>query len=148
MINSVTGINTNDLFRIKNVELFNQNQEQSTIEANINQFINDNYDASADNKNNVRSEANKYQLDTDSKNKEKKDKVDYKELANNLKELAGANNVYFEFVMEEESKEMVMRVVDENTKEVIRQYPSEITLKIAKIVNETLGQGQITNVKI
>ncbi|MPN02689.1 hypothetical protein SDC9_149905 [bioreactor metagenome] len=41
-----------------------------------------------------------------------------------------------------------MKVVNQETQEVIQQFPTEISLKIIKMLEETLGRGQIANVKI
>ncbi len=75
--------------------------------------------------------------------------VTYDKLADTLKDMAQIDGVYFEFVKDEETDEMLMRVVDKETKKVLKQYPSEITLKIAQIINNTLDTvGQITNATI
>ena len=41
-----------------------------------------------------------------------------------------------------------MKIIDSKTQEIIRQYPPDITLKIARIVAQTLEQGQVTNAKV
>lgn len=127
----------------KLIENFAHQKQKSTAESeeNMHQYIDDVY-------NSVNSSKNGKLKSNGIDKKDDETNVDYKELAKKLKEIANVNGVYFEFVLDEESTEMLMRVIDEKTKQIIRQYPSEITLKIAKIINDTLGQGQIANVKI
>lgn len=94
------------------------------------------------------------QLDNSHSKEEKKNlqedspKVTYKKLAEKMESIANIEGIYFEFVKDEETEEMLMRVIDKETNEIIRQYPSEITLKIAKIINKTLEAGQITDAKV
>lgn len=147
MINPIAGISSAET--LKSIDLFVLNKQKSAIEAEagVNKYLKESHDNSADNerKNKFIRENSNNSTAADS---EKEAKVDYKELANKLKDIAGAQGVYFEFIPDEETKKMLMRVVNEETKEVIRQYPAELTLKIVKIINETLGQGQIANFKI
>lgn len=81
-------------------------------------------------------------------NLKEEDKVGYGRLGKKLKEIAEVDKVHFEFVMDSESKTMLIKIIDEDTKEVIHQIPSEMTLKIAKMVDEILGRGQISDAKI
>ncbi len=141
MISSISGISSMDISKL--IENFAHKKKKSTAESeeNMHQYIDDVY-------NSVNSSKNGKLKSNGIDKKDDETNVDYKELAKKLKEIANVNGVYFEFVLDEESTEMLMRVIDEKTKQIIRQYPSEITLKIAKIINDTLGQGQIANVKI
>ena len=71
--------------------------------------------------------------------------VDYSQLSKKLQEIIGASNTYFEFSLDEETKKLIIKVVNQETKEVVQQYPPEVALKIAKIVAQKLDAGQLTN---
>jgi flagellar protein FlaG len=45
-----------------------------------------------------------------------------------------------EFVIDEDTNRSVVKVIDSETKEVIRQFPSQETLQIAKSLDDTLGK--------
>lgn len=77
-----------------------------------------------------------------------KKKVDYSVLENGLKELLSDTNMSIEFSLDKESKQMIMRVVDEETDEVIKQFPTDLTLKIARIISQAIENGRITNVQV
>jgi flagellar protein FlaG len=74
--------------------------------------------------------------------------VNYSELADNIKSLIGENNVSLEFKVDDSTKKLVLQIIDSNTKEVIKQVPPEIALKIARFVADQLGNGQVTNAKV
>ncbi len=71
--------------------------------------------------------------------------VDYSELSKKLQEIIGAPNTYFEFSLDADTKKLVIKVINADTKEVVQQYPPEVALKIAKIVSQRLEAGQLTN---
>lgn len=71
--------------------------------------------------------------------------LNYKDLAEKIGELIDNQNVAIEFSQDDTTKKMIMKVIDNETKEVIKQFPPEITLKIARIVAES---GQLTNAKV
>ncbi len=77
-----------------------------------------------------------------------KKKVNYSELENEVRQMLTENNLSIEFSIDDSSKQMIMRVIDSETSEVIKQFPSEVSLKIARILTNTLDTGTITNVKV
>ena len=75
--------------------------------------------------------------------------VDYSKLADMIKETIGEESSDIQFTLDEESEKMIIRIVDNQTNEVVRQLPPELTLKIAKIVSEMMDtQGQVTNATV
>jgi flagellar protein FlaG len=44
-----------------------------------------------------------------------------------------------EFSIDEDSKETIVKIVDQNTKEVVRQIPSVEALSIAKSLDKMMG---------
>jgi len=75
-------------------------------------------------------------------------KLNYNDLANSIQSLLGERNIALEFKMDDETKKMILRIIDSNTKEVIQQVPPEIALKVAKFVADQLGNGQVADAKI
>lgn len=75
--------------------------------------------------------------------------TNFSALAKKIQNVAGDNTIV-EFSFDSSSKKIILKVVDPNTKEVIRQIPAEESLKIAQIIASQLeqGQGQVTDAKI
>jgi len=79
---------------------------------------------------------------------EKQNKVDYKKFESEVKNFLKDNNLAIEFSIDDNTKKMVMKLIDEDTKEIVKQFPSEISLHIARILSSSLEAGNITNVKV
>lgn len=89
--------------------------------------------------------------DNDAKANEKeqiKVKTDLSEMGEKLKEIIEDTNVFLEFKIDKETNRMILRLIDNETKEVIQQYPTELALKIARIISQISGSGQIANAKV
>ena len=71
--------------------------------------------------------------------------VDYSQLSKKLQEIIGAPNVYFQFSLDSDTKKLIIKVINQETNEVMHQYPPEVALKVAKIVSDKLDTGQLTN---
>ncbi len=52
------------------------------------------------------------------------------------------------FSFDKDSKELILQVLDSDSKKVIRQFPSELAIQIARMVDEILEQGQVTDATI
>ncbi len=78
----------------------------------------------------------------------KDNKVSYNELADTLKNILDEQNISLEFRLDESTNKMVLKIIDSDTEKVIRQIPSEIALKISRLVAELLGNGQVADAKI
>lgn len=76
---------------------------------------------------------------------DKKHQVNYTKFENEVKSFLKDNSLSIEFAIDDSTKKMVMKLIDENTKEVVKQFPSEISLHIARILSSTLEIGNITN---
>jgi flagellar protein FlaG len=71
-----------------------------------------------------------------------KSPVDQKQLAAAVEELnksVGAKNTGLEFSVDKEAHETIVKVVDQSTKEVLRQIPSEEALEMAKALDKMQG---------
>jgi len=75
-------------------------------------------------------------------------KPDINVLGEKLQKLLSDTNVALEFKMDEETNKMILRLIDNETKEVIQQFPPELALKIARIISSIEGKGQIANAKV
>lgn len=72
----------------------------------------------------------------------------YEQLASKLKDLLSDNDMTLEFSLDKDTNEMILKIIDSSTKEVVRQLPPELTLKIAKYVANMMGSGSLTNARI
>ena len=73
---------------------------------------------------------------------------DFSDLAAKLRTFLDEENLAIEFSRDKETNKMIMKIIDSETNEIIRQYPPDITLKIARIVAHSLDQGQVTNARV
>ena len=81
--------------------------------------------------------------------KDSNNRVNLTEMAEKLSEITEMPEIYFQFEIEKGSKnQLIMKVIDKITNEVIKQFPSDISLKIAKMLEENLGKGQIANLTV
>lgn len=83
------------------------------------------------------------------KDTQKKDnKLSYEEIGEQLKDFLGLNNVSIEFSMDKSSSRMVMKIIDNQTKEIIKQFPPDLSLQIARIVSTTMSGKSFTDVTV
>ncbi len=80
--------------------------------------------------------------------KEETKKVDYNDLAESIKSLLDDKSIAIEFAKDKDSNQMIMKIINDQTKEVIRQFPAEISLKIARIVSANAVGKNIADVTI
>ncbi len=74
--------------------------------------------------------------------------IDYNKLADKLKSVLGENDLAIEFYMDKDLNRMVMKLINSDTNEVVQQFPPDVTLKIARIVASTMGNGNVTNATV
>ncbi|MCL2312892.1 MAG: flagellar protein FlaG [Firmicutes bacterium] len=80
---------------------------------------------------------------------EQTNKVGFDGIGEKLLEITGMTQVYFQFELcEKTKKDLIMKTIDKETHEVIQQYPTEVSLKIAQMIQEQLGRGQIANATV
>lgn len=72
----------------------------------------------------------------------------YEHLAEKLKDILSDNDMTLEFSLDKDTNEMILKIIDSSTKEVVRQLPPELTLRIAKYVANMVGSGSLTNARI
>jgi len=74
--------------------------------------------------------------------------LDFSVLLSALHSVIESENIELEFVVDEATQKLVLRVRDAETKEILQQIPPEIALRIARFVMEFLQrEGGITDVR-
>lgn len=78
-----------------------------------------------------------------------KNKVsDFTVIEEKLREITSDLNLDLQISLDKQTKDMVIKLVDPQTKEVVRQYPAEVSLKIAKTIANIIDSGNVTNARI
>ncbi len=80
--------------------------------------------------------------------KQNEKNVDFSSLSQMLKDSLQLSNVLFEFSMDSQSQSMILRIVDSNTKEVLQQLPSDLALKISRLIAGSIEHGQVTDARV
>ncbi|MFY8161026.1 MAG: flagellar protein FlaG [Candidatus Kapaibacteriota bacterium] len=83
-----------------------------------------------------------------SKDTKKDLKISYDEIGQQLKDFLGVNNLTIEFALDDKSSRMIMKIIDNETKEVIKQFPPDLSLQIARIVSSSMIGKSFTDVTI
>lgn len=83
-----------------------------------------------------------------SKDTKKDLKISYDEIGQQLKDFLGVNNLTIEFSLDDKSSRMIMKIIDNETKEVIKQFPPDLSLQIARIVSSSITGKSFTDVTI
>ena len=81
-------------------------------------------------------------------NKNEENKVNYNELVDKFQDILKDANLAIEFSVDKDLKRMIMKLVDSETNEVVRQLPPDITLKIARIAAGVMGNGSVADAKV
>jgi len=69
-------------------------------------------------------------------------------LRDDIRDLFNEKNVALKFSLDNETKQLILSLMDSNSNEIIRQIPSELALKILKFFNAKLDSGQVTDAKV
>ena len=75
-------------------------------------------------------------------------KTDYKALAEKVKDLLGEKDIYVRFDKDKETKIMIMKFINKETKDVLKQFPAEVSIKIAKMIAQLTNAGAVTDAKV
>lgn len=70
-----------------------------------------------------------------------------RDFAEELSQYVGDKNLALEFSKDDETQKMIMKLVNGETREVVKQFPPEISLKIARILSQSQS-GNIANAKV
>lgn len=75
-------------------------------------------------------------------------KVDFNAIQRELSDTLKDDNVSLEFSIDDETNKRVIKFIDVETEEIVKQFPPEVSLKIAKLVSKYKDQGFIINAKV
>ncbi len=105
-------------------------------------------DKNSDNSVEAKAKAKDENNSSSKKAEQNKIKTDLQDMSEKLKEIIEDTNVFLEFKIDKDTNQMVLRLIDNETKEVVQQYPTELALKIARIISQISGSGSIANAKV
>ncbi|GAB5464622.1 MAG: hypothetical protein Kapaf2KO_00580 [Candidatus Kapaibacteriales bacterium] len=128
MVNSVQKVSTSF-----NTESYDQNRRESLNQQRLSESLTRRLSENSDS--------------LISENDEVKTDIKVKQFANELSKYIDNENLMLDFSRDNNTDKMVMRIINNETKEVIRQFPAEISLKIARILSET-ESGNLANAKV
>lgn len=74
--------------------------------------------------------------------------VDLDKIAKRLQEIIADENLMIEFTRDDATKKLVFKLINSETKEIIRQIPPDVALKIARYVASTLEDKNVANAKV
>lgn len=74
--------------------------------------------------------------------------VDLDKIAKRLQEIIADENLMIEFTRDDETKKLIFKLINSETKEIIRQIPPDVALKIARYVASTLEDKNVANAKV
>ncbi|MCX6156127.1 MAG: flagellar protein FlaG [Candidatus Kapabacteria bacterium] len=72
----------------------------------------------------------------------------YNALASKLNGILNDKDVNLEFSYNKDMKKMILKLIDSKTNEVVEQFPSEISVKIAKIISKSIESGSLADAKV
>ncbi len=88
----------------------------------------------------------------DSRMKKDKDntdhKINYSSLSKKIQPLIDEDNLDVKFDKDHDTNIMVMKFIDKDTKDTVKQFPPEITIKVAKMVAFLTENGAIADATI
>lgn len=74
--------------------------------------------------------------------------IDYDKIAKRLQEIINDENLMVQFTRDDQTKKMIFKLINAETKEVVQQIPPEVALKIARYIASTLENKNVANAKI
>ncbi|MBX7153324.1 MAG: flagellar protein FlaG [Bacteriodetes bacterium] len=76
-------------------------------------------------------------------------KPSYSGLEKKLQEVLAEQNQTVQFSVDQDTKRTVVRVVDNSTKEVVRQYPTNEILKVSRMIAKSaIQKGEVTDERV
>ncbi|MEJ5286936.1 MAG: hypothetical protein CH6_1363 [Candidatus Kapaibacterium sp.] len=74
--------------------------------------------------------------------------IDYDKIAKRLEEIINDENLMIQFTRDDQTKKMIFKLINAQTKEVVQQIPPEVALKIARYIASTLEDKNVANAKV
>jgi len=73
---------------------------------------------------------------------------DPKKIENEISKLLEDDSLIAQFSTDKETEKLILKILNPDTKEVVRQYPPEVSLKIARMVNKMIESNNIADVRV
>lgn len=73
---------------------------------------------------------------------------DPKKIESEISKLLEDDSLIAQFSTDKETEKLILKILNPDTKEVVRQYPPEVSLKIARMVNSMIESNNIADVRI
>lgn len=74
--------------------------------------------------------------------------IDYDKIAKKLEEIINDKSLMIQFTLDDQTKKMIFKLINSETKEVVQQIPPEVALKIARYIASTLEDKNVANATI
>lgn len=73
----------------------------------------------------------------------------YSEIEKKLQKFIAEQNQTVHFSIDEFSKRTVLQVIDNNTKEIVKQYPTDEILKVSRMIAKSqIHKGEVTDARV
>lgn len=82
------------------------------------------------------------------KNDEFVQTIDSNKLESEISKLLEEDTLKAKFSIDEDTNKMILTIVDRKTEEVVKQYPPEVSLKIARMVSEMIENNSVTDARV
>ena len=74
--------------------------------------------------------------------------LDLDDLSNALQSAIADPALQASFKVDEDTNKLILRMIERDSGEIVRQYPPDVSLQIARIVNKLLEDGKIDDANI
>ncbi len=74
--------------------------------------------------------------------------IDYDKISKKLEEIINDKSLMIQFTIDDQTKKMIFKLINAETKEVVQQIPPDVALKIARYVASTLEDKNVANAKV
>lgn len=73
---------------------------------------------------------------------------DSNKIESEITKLLEEESLEAKFSTDKETEKLILKIINKDTDEVVRQYPPEVSLKIARMVNNMIETNSITDARI
>ncbi|MER3329783.1 MAG: flagellar protein FlaG [Candidatus Kapaibacterium sp.] len=74
--------------------------------------------------------------------------IDTQKIESEISKLLEDDSLISQFTTDKETEKLILKILNKDTKEVVRQYPPEVSLKIARMVSNMIESNSIADVRI
>ncbi len=82
------------------------------------------------------------------KNDEFVQTFDSNKIESKISDLLEEDTLKAKFSIDKDTNKMILTIVDRKTDEVVKQYPPEVSLKIARMVSEMIENNSVTDARV